>query len=544
VRARPDRLKSLWDDYSPAKHPDFPKWLATFLGKVARLLADEEDGAGALFGKDKAASILCDILIAALQPLGGGALATRLSGLRSPEACFDAYCVAEEFARRMVGYLRAVDEAHQSAFLSALYCGFGDYLGAYVDAEMGALKASLVEELDRISFSTSTTIAAASSSSSSQQFGKQRGGMVAPQAQAQAGNSLDDELFGSEGDNVDAYGLYSERLLAVADSFHLTIERSLRRAIRFLGGVQIKQVVRSISAILTLFMKHMAIKIDDLSVACGFPRDNTLVLTSGGLYGDASSSIDGSSRTASNARINTLGAEKLLQQHAVADKLSQQLEITDVDSRVLISSSLRTLQAIGRITHRLSTLDVFAKKSLTELQHSLFVDQTSQLSFLNSATSSSSSSSSSSGGGSGSSSALSLGVIYSLQLLQSDSNSLAEVKSFLAAAASAVAINASSASASAAPFAAVASACKKLVSGGCSLLFRLCLEAPEKMIGNLSQEDAWTTPTSESTAAGATGSISEIRELLRENMLPQAMITQVGSNATDFVQSISLIFNI
>jgi hypothetical protein len=415
---------------------------------------------------------------------------------------------------------------------------------------MGALKAGLVEELDRITFSTSATIAAASSSSSSQQLGKQRGGMLAQaQAQAQAGNSLDDELFGSEGDNVDAYGLYSERLLAVADSFHLTIERSLRRAIRFLGGVQIKQVVRSISAILTLFMKHMAIKIDDLSVACGFPRDNTLVLTSGGLYGDASSSmgglaaVDGSSRTASNARINTLGAEKLLQQHAVADKLSQQLEITDVDSRVLISSSLRTLQAIGRISQKLSTLDVFAKKALTELQHSLFVDQTSQLSFLNSAISSSSSSSSSSGGGSGSSSVLSLGVIYSLQLLQSDSNSLAEVKSFLAAAASAVAINASSASASAAPFAAVASAYKKLVSGGCSLLFRLCLEAPEKMIGNLSQEDAWTTPTSESTAAGAKGSVSEIRELLRENMLPQAMITQVGSNATEFVQSISLIFN-
>ena len=51
VRARPDRIKSLWTEYSPVKHPDFPKWLALFLGKVARLLSEEEESAASLFGR-------------------------------------------------------------------------------------------------------------------------------------------------------------------------------------------------------------------------------------------------------------------------------------------------------------------------------------------------------------------------------------------------------------------------------------------------------------------------------------------------------------
>ena len=90
----------------------FPRWLAVFLGKVTRLLADEEDNVSKLFGGgQKGAIILCDLAIEALAPLAGSnhspndnfsSLCSRINALRSPEAAYDSFCVTDEFVRRVL----------------------------------------------------------------------------------------------------------------------------------------------------------------------------------------------------------------------------------------------------------------------------------------------------------------------------------------------------------------------------------------------------------------------------------------------------------
>ena len=71
IKARPAKVASLWESYSPEKHENFPRWLAIFLGKVTRLLTDEEENVSKLFGGPKGMIILCDLAIEALAPLTG-----------------------------------------------------------------------------------------------------------------------------------------------------------------------------------------------------------------------------------------------------------------------------------------------------------------------------------------------------------------------------------------------------------------------------------------------------------------------------------------
>lgn len=484
VRARPDRIKSLWEEYSPNKHPEFPKWLASFLGKVARLVADEESSTTALFGAEQSPAVLCDILIEALKPMTAS-LGSRLSKLRSPEASFDAYCVMEEFARRMLVFIQRTDEAKQVLVLKAMYAGFTPFLSMYTECEMGSVRSQFVTLLDSITFSTRESSTAASLQAKDKNT-PNKGKKAAP-------GSLDDELFGAEGDTADAYGVYGEKILLTAEQFHVPAEVSLRRAVRFAGGVQIKQIVRSLAATLTLMMKHLVLKVDDLSVASGFPRDGTTTLQSGGLYNE-NVNLDGDV-------VNIAAAERLLQQQAVADRFAQQLELSDVDSRVLITSALRTLQAIGRVSKNFLTIENTTKALLAELQQSIFsgtVGGTSaSLSTLNQAAANGAN--------------FSVGNVFTAQMLLQDMDALSELKSFLVAGTS------STSQLTQSSYASVGTALRKLRNAAGQLLFCLCLEAPEKMLGCFAQEEVWTS----SSPAGST------MDLLREHMLPQSVVTQV-----------------
>lgn len=487
VRARPDRIKPLWEEYSPNKHPEFPKWLASFLGKVARLVADEEASTTALFGPEQSPAVLCDILIEALKPMTAS-LGSRLSSLRSPEASFDAYCVMEEFACRMLVFIQRTDEAKQVLALKAMYAGFTPFLSMYAECEMGSVRAQFVALLDGITFSTRESSAAASQQAKDKNTPSKAKKMAAP-----AAGSLDDELFGAEGDTADAYGVYGEKILLAAEQFHVPVEVSLRRAVRFAGGVQIKQIVRSLAATLTLMMKHLVLKVDDLGVASGFPRDGAITLQSGGLYNE-NVNLDGDV-------VNIAAAEKLSQQQAVADRFAQQLELSDVDSRVLITSALRTLQAIGRVSKNFLTIESTTKALLTELQQSIFSGTfggtSASLSTLNQASAAGTS--------------FSVGNVFTAQMLLQDMDALSELKSFLVAGTS------STSQLTQSSYASVGAALRKLRNAAGQLLFSLCLEAPEKMLSCFAQEEVWTS----SSSAGST------MDLLREHMLPQSVVTQV-----------------
>jgi hypothetical protein len=477
VRARPDRIKALWDEYSAVKHQDFAKWLAAFLGKIARLLGEEEESATTLFGTGHAAVVLCDLLTESLRPLTSG-LAGRLAQLSSAEAVFDAYCVMEEFSRRVVAYLQRVDEARQTAAVEVMFSGFASFMPAYTEAEVASLRAQFVDLLDTVVFASKESGASAGQSKASSK-GKDAGGA-----------SLDDELFGGEGDAADAYGTYGERLLAAADQFQAPVERSLQRAVRYAGGLSAKQTVRSAAGTFVLFLKHLVSKIDDLRVASGFPRDYSLSLSGGGLF-NASTADDNTGSAAAVAQ------QKLQAQQSAADRLAQQLELSEVDSRVLITSALRALQAVGRGTKHFRALEDAAGTVLSTLQQNLFTGQRAPFSLGPMLAQTAQS-------------GVTLGSLYALHTLHGDLNSMSELRSFLAASTSTTPAQAI--------FAAATVALKKLRTAASLLLFDLCLEAPEKMINSYALEDVW----SQASDTGA-----DLAQL-RENMLPQSVVTQVN----------------
>ena len=77
VKLRPKKyVMHLWDEYlaehrneESIQNEEFATWLAVYLGKVARYLADEQEGAGTLFGPGRGASVLCKMLARILPPV-------------------------------------------------------------------------------------------------------------------------------------------------------------------------------------------------------------------------------------------------------------------------------------------------------------------------------------------------------------------------------------------------------------------------------------------------------------------------------------------
>ena len=64
--------------------------------------------------------------------------------------------------------------------------------------------------------------------------------------------------------------IISSVFVQVADGFLPAAEALLRRGSRMMGGLRVKQLVRALSLCIGLFVKHLTIKIEDLSVASGF----------------------------------------------------------------------------------------------------------------------------------------------------------------------------------------------------------------------------------------------------------------------------------
>ncbi len=203
IKARPAKVASLWESYSPEKHENFPRWLAIFLGKVTRLLTDEEENVSKLFGGPKGMIILCDLAIEALAPLTKPALQSlcnRMRSLSSPESAFDSFCVTDEFVRRVLGQIEGgLSDEKLSDLLTAAYSGFVELIqSGYVDAETLYVKDKFADVLRTADFQWALS-------------------NPLDENAANTNASTVDDLFGDRlaEDPSEAYSQYGERLLQV-----------------------------------------------------------------------------------------------------------------------------------------------------------------------------------------------------------------------------------------------------------------------------------------------------------------------------------------
>ena len=438
----------------------------------------------------------------------------------------------EEFSKKNIHYILKVDENKQIMIIKALFSEFTEYLPSYIKLELNLLRNNYIYLLDQLIFTTTATNNNSSSNSNTDKLNELKYETPKKGVKSSINNTIDDELFGTDNDTTDIYEKYSDKILSSIDNIFVPIEQALYRGINMLGGAYIKQLIRNISNMMIIVMKHLLLKVDDLQVASGFHRDFSLILPEGGgLFSesiidhinDSTSSSSSNTTTTTTATSNTAGSanngtNKLKQQQSYADRLAQSLELSEVDSRVLITSALRTLQAVGRLTQKFTQLDKFTSNLLTELQQQLFNNSGSNninnlLTIVNKTTNTTATSTNMS---------MTMGRIYTIYNLQQDLNSYSELKSFLTASTTSTCSTTSTSTSLQSPYSSVGHTLKKLRGAASQLLFKLCLEAPEKMISLYGQEeDVWRK---QPTSVG-----SDSVEELREHMLPQSMITQVTS---------------
>jgi len=466
----------VWKEYSEQQDRsagDFVKWLSGYLSKVTKLLAEESRNTTTLFGVDKASQVMNSLLVEALASFHQF-IGKRLELLGNvPAVTVNTYNLLGEFAKHVVHILKAAkSESNHIRALKAIFGGCIEYAPLYIRSEDTSLQQRLKQSLDAVVF-----------------------------AMRDSSGSLDDELFGDSnmevGSAADVYSLYCEKLLHLCDVYYSFFEEALFRASVYNGGIHIKSVVRSLVATMNVLIRQLILKIDDLSVASGFQRD-------------ALEQLDGTDGALASDAI-LLSAET----NGNAEKLAQKLDLNDLDSRVLIATALKALQAVGRFQKQYLRVEALTRETLATLQQSLLTPPKPISATIESF------------------SPLqqpSLGELYSVHVLHGDDNALLELKAFLSTSRATSSLQQLS-------FSSVQPSLLKLRSVTASLLFRLCLEAPEKMLTSLSSEDVWQSPVNEEMS-GSVASEDVVLERICEHMLPQSVISQVGEHMLSLVQEL------
>eukprot|EP01038_Epipyxis_sp_PR26KG_P010065 gene10065-13525_t len=484
IKARPDRVKELWENYKIDQRESFAKWLALLLGKVTRLIHDEREKTIHLFGKSHGLIILSQILCEALLPMKID-ISNRLLQLQSSSAeqSYDSYRVADEFARRVLPLLHHrqissntdqsnisnqfeysnIDDEQTLFVLDTIYSGFVQYSSHHVNAEIFSLKNQFIEILDTTKFNVTDS-------------------------------SMIENDLGSLSDYSEIFSNYSESILQACDSFSDPVLLSIQRNIYYMGGMKVKSFFRLLSNTLTQYVKNVTIKIEELGLA------------SGNAYSGQQKSYNNN-----ELNFNFLDEEKSSTLLVPSENNITRLEFGDVDAQVLITTAFRALQAVGRFIKKFQEIEKVTKDSLIDLNNNLFNNNN------NNHNNSSNNNNNSVIDQIISNNQMNIGSYYTCLLIQQDIHASSELKSFLIAASS------SSHHLSQNIFSNVNNSLLKLKASAGHLLFNLCIELPEKIVSNLSSEDVWAMNSHEDF------------NILKERLLPQPMIIQVGEHMLSLV---------
>lgn len=412
-----ERLLKSWQVYCNG-NIDGKSTLTTqskFLAEVMIMIENESPHISALFGQDSVATLL----IALLQRLFTAIKDSIYNGIsvqKSPLIASGSFSLMDEVGLKMLKFMNCSSVNIESILplLTSMFSSYLQYSELYCEHEAEHLKVQLLVIIKSIVFS----------SQASSQY-------------------TEDDMFteaNNEQDPYEVYGAYSEHLVAAADSMITPAFESMNRSSVFLGGFKIKQVFRSISSLLTQFVKELIKKIEELRTACGIARENN--------FPD-----EGSEST------------------SIAEGWARKLETFDMGSKPLLQFALRSLQSTGRLSIRIAELEAFASKMLQTVLQQLFKDSLADKALSQMLKSSSASASTSS----------SLGSVYMSSYIMHDFSTSSELKSFLLSSQTSHTVFGNLTSS--------LSRCK-LTSG--SLLLDLCINIPEKSLLGLSSDDSWT----------------------------------------------------
>ena len=330
-------------------------WLSDLLGRILELLGEELNHVGTLFGAERSSLVLCSLLEHSLRPLINpmqNILQTKST--ISPLLIIDIYDIVVEFSRNVVIVLSGCEGNTLLNSLTILFSGFSTYLETYGTGEGNYLQKQLQISLNSINFdSQADTLglgddddddnanANRNRNRDRNQFGgvNRKDGDEYDGIQGGGGNlgqSIDDFL-----DPIMCFESYAEKLVAAADAIYHPTQLSLVRGATLMGGLKIKPVCRALSLSLSVYTKQLAVKINNLRIACGFNSETeTFKSLSGNGNGNGNRGVSGDKGERSS------NEDKAAMEHAVAVAVSwsRRLEGLDMRGRVLVPAALRSLQ--------------------------------------------------------------------------------------------------------------------------------------------------------------------------------------------------------
>jgi hypothetical protein len=210
-----------------------------------------------------------------------------------------------------------------------------------------------------------------------------------------------------------------------------------------MGGLRVKQAMKSIASALALFTKQLVKKVEDLRIACGFPNNND----------------DGLVKS---------DEDKEKGPNQIVESWAKKLEMYEMGDRSLITCTLRALQAAGRLSRRFQEINEVAQELLIEISSILFRDQSIEKVIANCINNNSS-----------------IGAGFASYLLSNDPNATSEMRRFIASSSHTMITQNI--------FSSVSLPLSKLKSSAGSLLFDLCTSIPDKVLSDLSNEDIWAS---------------------------------------------------
>lgn len=467
TKARPESLKGLWASY---QHGDaFIPWYSSYLSSLVQFLCDEFEQMKTLFGDVRAPVLLCSMMKHALSPIQH-TLSDTLKKLNHADTVVEAYLLSDKAAGRLSAYLEGTDQQALYEALDCYFGGFVHFLDAYVDLESSSLKADLDASLEEVVFKSL--------------------------------ESESDEFSDPDRDALQVLESFSERLLRTADGSYIPINMSIKRSVKYMNGLKVKPILRSLATSLAQFVKLLSGKIDEMRIALGFELD--LRYTGDKLTGEdvkfASAKIWFLKLKDSGSDVNSASG-----------------------GRLLLPCVLRLLQAVGRLVQRVAQLDEETGLALYTLYTIMFKDTALERSYSQNDLAAG---------------VPSLGAQLCGLLLQQDSTAAAELRGYLSSLAKNPGQTSVHLSAGPGVFSSVMPSITKLRSSAGSLLFDLCTALPRKLLVDVSSEDSWSVGR---LASGSDAETASFRA--DDNILPQQFFTQVEPPALPSTHSLGGITN-
>ncbi len=427
ITTRPADTAAAWSQISG----NFVTDVIDHLSRVSQFVAGEESSVVQLFGADRGLSLLCDMLQCVFKPIH----VSFIQNILSVSDAFEFYCAVEKFLERMLPMLIRVGQRAAIETVRSIFSSLVAYLPTYVDSEDKEVRQQLLDLISVVTFGCLEITS--------------------------EGEDLDDSLFVSERDPGARLNAYSDSLVCAVDSVHKPFNVSLRRAVCFMGGVRSKAVIKCLFVDLVEFAKQISLRIDHLAVASGvIPA----VCRQGKKeVGQPNSSVE-------------------------ALSLAQQLDSSDIDIRILITCSLRALQAVGRFLLRVDQVKHSMIQALLELSESVFPIGHSVVSLRHVLDSS-----------------ISCATFSVLQ----DIAEASEMRSFLALSASSQRQNSQDMVSSI-----LTPSLRRLQLSACDLLFNLSIALPDKLLSDMVADDCWSSSHDSVHAF--------------DSLLPQPVVTQVS----------------